>query len=67
MYGIIVFYSGLDAWQTWMLLESGLAYKVNPLISYLIDVWGYWPAVCVVKGVALSFFAWALILYQRRD
>lgn len=53
LYFVIIFYSGIDAYQTKLLLDLG-AIEANPLLAWLIDKTGTWEVIVYYKTVWLA-------------
>ncbi|MFW6047541.1 MAG: DUF5658 family protein [Candidatus Woesearchaeota archaeon] len=63
----LIFYHAVDAWQTYLLLETDLIYEANPIFNYFIENMGFWVAACVYKGIIIIFTAITIIVCQNAD
>lgn len=61
MFGALVLYNALDAYQTKLLLDRGMT-EVNPFLRWLIHISGNWWIIITYKASALALLA-TVIMY----
>ena len=64
MFAVICIYSALDVYQTKMLFDCG-AVEANPLLQWLITVYGTWKIIIVVKIIILLIMGLGIGLWLR--
>lgn len=52
MYIALIFYNGVDVWNTSLLLKLG-AYEANPIVTYFIHLLGPVPGMIIIKSIPL--------------
>lgn len=67
LFSLLIIFQCLDIWQTYIILESGIGYEMNPLLKYCFDNFGYWKSIIIIKGLTMLFLGVVIKLYIRTE
>jgi hypothetical protein len=57
-------FNALDVWQTWLILQFG-GHEVNPILNWLISLFGFFPAANSFKSIWLALLGFCI--YKKGD
>jgi len=65
LFGVICVYQALDIWQTYLLFQFE-TFEWNPFMNYLMNRFGFFPALIGFKGFCVVLLGTLIMIYKRK-